>query len=49
MDRENRPDLPFALVIRIRAEGVTDLQQRIQTQFTTLAPVALRVELPLQI
>ena len=42
MPREHQPKLPFALVVRIRAEGVTDIVSRIRNQFKSLAPVRLR-------
>lgn len=42
MPTKHQPSLPFALVVRIRAEGVTDIVQRIRAQYDTLAPVRLR-------
>lgn len=42
MPTKHQPRLPFALVVRIRAEGVTDIVQRIRDQYRTLAPVSLR-------
>lgn len=42
MPTKHQPKLPFALVVRIRAEGVTDIVQRIRAQYKTLVPVQLR-------
>lgn len=42
MPMKHQPKLPFALVVRIRAEGVSDIVQRIRAQYKTLAPVRLR-------